>query len=89
MDNNFPTHTELFEVVLLKDGTNEMKANTEDFRRVPIEASSPLQAQMSDKVLVEGYHSIFATKPGILTDPEVMARRRAMDGESKVDRTKL
>ena len=78
---------EQFEVVLLKDGVSDLSAKPEDFKRVLVEASSPIAAQISDKGKVEGFRSIFATKPGVMTEPEVMARRRQVDVQ--VDRSKI
>lgn len=81
MENeSYPRHVEAFEVVLLRDGVNQMAAKWEDFKRLPVEAENTLQAQMLDAVRAEkGWSPIFATKPGLLTEPEVLARRREMD----------
>lgn len=87
MDMNYPVHVEQFEVVLLKDSVSDLSAKPDDFKRVSVEASSPIAAQISDKAKVQGYRAIFATKPGVLTDPEVMARRREADVH--VDRSKI
>lgn len=86
---SYPVHKETFDVVLLKHGVSEMVAKTTDFKRISVEASGPLQAQMHDDVAKEkDYRAIFATKPGVLTDPEVHARRREMEGDP-VDRSKI
>jgi hypothetical protein len=77
--------TELFDIVMLKEGVSEFEAKTTDFKRVPVEARDPLQAQMSEAVAKEkGYRVLFAAKPGVLTDPEIMARRRELDAVGHV-----
>jgi hypothetical protein len=89
MDPNYPVHTESFEVVLLKKGVSSVAAATADFKRLPIVASSPLAAQIHDDVMKEtDYVALFATKPGVMTEPEIHARRREMEGPP-VDRTKM
>jgi hypothetical protein len=85
--HNYPTHLENFEVVLIKKGVSDLSAKPEDFKRVPVQASNPLQAQTKDEAQVDGYHVLFAAKPGVLTDPEIMANRRAIDPPT--DPTKL
>lgn len=84
-NESFPKHTESFEVVLLKDGASQMSASVSDFQRVAVEAESPLQAQMSDEAKKDGWTAIYATKPGLLTEPEVLARRRELDPEAPAD----
>ena len=79
-EENYPQHTEQFEVVMLRLGVSPLTALPGDFKRVPIVATDPLAAQLSDEVRKEtGYITLFAAKPGVLTDPEVHARRREMD----------
>ena len=76
------TRKEAFDVVMLKNGSHSETATVEDFRRVSVTASDPLQAQMSDEVEAarkDGYYVLFAAKPGVLTDPEVHARRRSFE----------
>jgi hypothetical protein len=84
-----PNRSEPFEVVMLKLGVSEVAAKPEDFRRVPIEATDPLQAMQSDAVAkTEGYRPLFAARPGVLTDPEVHARRRAFEAGGNGEQTK-
>ena len=88
-NENWPIHKEAFEVVMLRDGVSQMLAEEKDLRRVSVEASDTLQAQMHDDVRKEkGWHPIGVAKPGILIESEVMARRRALEGPP-IDRSKL
>jgi hypothetical protein len=77
-----PSRKEAFEVVMLKNGAHDLTAKPEDFRRVPVTATDPLQALQSDEVAEakkDGYYSLFAAKPGVLTDPEIHARARSFE----------
>ena len=77
------TRKETFEVVMIKNGRTEQSAAIEDFRRVRVEASDPLQAFTHEDVQkIEGYYPILTAKPGVLTDPEVHARRRSFEASS-------
>lgn len=89
MDQSYPKHVEQFEVVLLKDGASEFTAKADDFKRVAVDAIDPLAAMLSEQVgATKGFHALSATKPGVLTDPEVNARRRDLEGPA-VDRSKI
>jgi hypothetical protein len=89
MDQNFPLHKEPFDVVLLKRGVNSLDASTGDFKRISVEASDPLSAQMHGDVAKEkDYQALFAVPPGVASDPEIQARRREMEGPA-VDRSKI
>lgn len=88
-DETYPIHKEDFEVVMIRDGKHEFTAMPEDYKRIFIEAENPLLAQMDDVIAKEkGWRPIAATKPGVLTAPEVGARQRASAGPF-VDRSKL
>ncbi len=88
-EERYPEHKENFEVVLLKKGVSSLTASPDDFKRVAVEASSPLAAHLDDSVLAEkDYVVLFTAKPGVATEPEIMARRRVMEG-SPIDRSKL
>lgn len=79
---------ELFSVVLVKRSANEMSAKSDDFKRIEVQAADPVAAMLSDEVQKQkDFRPMCATKPGILTDPEIMARRRELD--PTVDRSKL
>lgn len=86
--HNYPHRQEDFEVVLIKEGVSDLDAKPDDFKRVPVSASSPLQAEMDDKCKVKGYRTMFTAKPGVLTDPEIQARRRALEGPT-TDKSKI
>jgi hypothetical protein len=79
---------ESFDVVLLKEGVNPMEAKPDDYKRVPVQATSTLAAQMLDEAQVAGYRPVNATPPGYTTDDEVMARQRELNGPP-VDKSKL
>jgi hypothetical protein len=85
--DSYPRHTEHFEVVMLRDGVGEDDATQDDLKRVAVMASDPLAALMTDEVFAvaktDGFRPIFATKPGMPTGPEIMARRRALEAQSK------
>lgn len=86
---NYPINKEAFEVVLLKDGVSESSALPPDFKRIPVEASSPHAALIDDSVSKEkGWRPLFATKPGVVTDPEMLARQRELNGK-EIDKTKV
>ena len=82
--------TQLFEVVLLKKGGAAHAAVPEDFRRVPVEATSSIGAMYDDKVdaaMLEapGWTRLgFAALPGQLTEPESQARARAHSSSFQV-----
>lgn len=90
MDQTFPQHKELFEVVLLKRGISSLTAGVGDFKRIPVEASAPGMALLDDKIMAEmgEYVPLFAAPPGVMTEPEIHARRREIEGPP-VDRTKV
>ena len=71
---------ENFEVVLIKLTASEFTAKPEDFKRVPVDAADPIQALHTPEANVKGYRVMWATPPGVLTEPEIMARRRELDG---------
>ena len=82
MDDEYAHRKEAFEVVMVKNGKNPESAGIEDFRRVPVMATDPLQAQMSDEVEAakkDVYYPILPGKPGVLTDPEMRARARSFE----------
>jgi hypothetical protein len=80
MPDDFANRKEAFDVVMLKNGKHEATATIEDYRRVPVMASDPLQAQMSDEVAAqEGYYPLRVSRPGELTGPEMQARARAFE----------
>ncbi len=89
-NESYPTHTEHFEVVMLRSGVDEDAATQDDLKRVAVLASDPLAALMADEVQAvaktgeiktDGFRAIFASKPGVPTGPEIMARRRALDAD--------
>ena len=83
MPDDFATRKEAFDVVMLKNGKHSESAAIEDFRRVPVNATDPLQAQMSDEVAKQdGYYPILVAKPGVLTDPEIHARARSFEASN-------
>jgi len=87
--HNYPSHLEDFEVVMLKKGVSELTAGEDDFLRVPVQADQPIAALMKDEVQNHKTHRpLFAARPGVMTDPEIMARRRTMEGPP-VDRSRL
>lgn len=74
---------EAFEVVMIKNGKTEQSAAIEDFRRVRIDATDPLQAFTHEDVQnMEGYYPILTAKPGVLTDAEIHARARAFEASN-------
>lgn len=88
-EENYPKHTELFEVVLIQDGVHEFTAKPSNLRRVVVTAPDPLAAMLDDEVhKTPGWRPLCATKPGVMTDPEVAARRRELEGPA-VDYTKI
>ena len=79
---NYPVSIEPFEVVMLKQGVSEFTATPDDFRRVPVVAADPIKAQQDPDVLAaeqEGYTVMLASRPGIQTQAEVLARGRLYD----------
>lgn len=91
MDTNYPQHKESFEVVLIKRNISSLTAKPGDFKRIPVVATDPLAAQMSDEVIKEKeWLPLFAAPPGVLTDPEIQARQRELSAEvDVVDRSKI
>lgn len=88
---NVPRRTEPFCVVMLPKNVNSLDAKVEDFERVEVDAENSLQAQMSDAVvakLEEGRYVVCTTKPTILSEPEIHARRKQFEGPP-VDLTKI
>jgi hypothetical protein len=87
--DSYPRHTEHFEVVMLRDGVGDDAATQDDLKRVAVMATDPLAALMTDEVLAvaktDGFRAIFASKPGVPTGPEIMARRRALEASSRND----
>lgn len=80
VEESYPVHKEQFEVVMLRNSVSDAHALPGDFKRIEVTATDPLAAQMSDLVRAEtGYTVLFAAKPGVMTDPEIHARRREMD----------
>ena len=78
---NYPKHNEQFEVVLIQDGVHEFNATPKNIKRIAVEASDPLAAMLSDETQKEkGWRPLCATKPGVMTTPEIMARQRAFEG---------
>jgi hypothetical protein len=90
MDQNYPQHKETFEVVLLKKGVSSLTAEPGDFKRIAIEAAAPGIALLDDKIMAEmdAFVPLFAAPPGVMTEPEIHARRREMEGPP-VDRSKV
>jgi putative sterol carrier protein len=87
--HNFPTHTEDFDVVLLKDGVSDLTASPSDFKRVLVTGQAdPIAALMSDTAQVKGFRPLFALPPGVMSSAEIMANRRVMDNDT-LDRTKI
>jgi hypothetical protein len=84
---NYPVHVEAFDVVLIKKGASSLTAKVGDFKRLTIEASSSLAAQLDDRVSAESeYVPMMAIRPGVMSEPEIMARRRELEGPP-VDRS--
>jgi hypothetical protein len=91
METNYPVSTESFEVVLLKQGVSEFTATPDDFRRVSVRATDPIMAQHDPEVIAaeqEGYICLLASRPGIQTQAEVLARGRLYDC-SVTDKSKI
>jgi hypothetical protein len=88
---NDKPQTENLDVVLRKSGKTDQASEPEDYRRVSVVATGPLQAMMSDEVQKaagEGYDVLFTAQPGVLTGPEVLARQRSLEG-TPIDRSKI
>lgn len=78
--DNYPTYTQAFDVVLIKDGVNSMTAKPDDFKRVPVVAADTVQACLHDDVAKEkGFYPLYAVPPGVMGEPEVLAVRRIQD----------
>ena len=75
----YPKRVEDFELVLLKTDVSEFAATPADFKRVHVAAEDQLQAMMSEEAKVSGYRVLFVSKPGVPTEPEILARRRELD----------
>lgn len=83
------SQTRLFEVVMIREGVSDLTATTEDLKRIPVEAADPIGAVMSPEVAgAKGWRPMFAAPPGVPTEPEIMARRRALEGPV-VDKSKI
>lgn len=89
---NHPQRSEEFEVVLIKRGKNPSFAETADFNRIRVTARDPLAAQLSAESDAAqkkfGAVVMHVTKPGMMTDPEIMARQREMNGPA-TDKSKI
>jgi hypothetical protein len=78
-----------FEVVMIRDGVSELTATSDDLKRIAVQAVDPISAVTSKEVAaVKGWRPMFAAPPGVPTEPEIMARRRALEGPV-VDRSKI
>lgn len=84
-------HTELFDVVLVKEGAYPHSAEPEQLKRVTVEASSTLAARSAPEVEAEkGWRPFQVTTPGVSTPEEVNARQRRILGEQPTfDRSKV
>jgi hypothetical protein len=79
MEDNYPTHVQHFEVVMLRDGVDQEAAQPADFLRVAILARDPVAAQNDPDIgLVKGYRPVAATLPNQLTGFELAARNREL-----------
>lgn len=79
-NENYPKRIESFEVVMIRKGKHPGNCAQDDYKRVPVSAENPLQAMMSDEVTREkDFVAQSAVPPGMMTDGEINARRRAMD----------
>lgn len=89
-EDSYPVRIQHFEVVLMKVGASEVTATQDDFRRVAIVAKDQIAA-MTDPAVEAAcgaeYRPIVATPPGMMTGPEAMARRRALDADGYKQRT--
>jgi hypothetical protein len=79
---NYPRHTEAFEVVLLRRIASEFTSLPSDYKRVHVEATDPIAAMTCEEIseYASNYRPIAATKPGVLTEAEILARRRELEG---------
>jgi hypothetical protein len=85
-----PERTQALEVVLQRDGVKGAPT-PEDFRRVPVQAASPLQAMQHPdvaKAAAEGWTVLFADLPGHSSEPEMDAMARSF-GARDLDRSRL
>lgn len=90
-NDTFPTPpNEPFEVVMLDRSKNEFNATPDDFKRVAVEATDPLSAMSCAEVAAEEgkFRTLFAAKPNVKTEPEIMAYRRMVEGDVR-DRSKI
>ena len=79
-DETYQMRKETFDVVMIKTGKHQETAAIEDYRRVSVTASDPLQAQMSDEVAAQkDYYVYQVAKPGVLTGGEMQARARSFE----------
>lgn len=87
-DTEYAPPKEIFEVVLIKNGASVLTCKSEDLKRVTVESTDPLAAMMSDEATkVEGYSVVQATKPDVMIEAEIMAKRRELEGDLS-DRSK-
>jgi hypothetical protein len=70
--------------VLLREGKHQLNATPDDFKRVPVSAPDTFTAMMSDELAPhkEGFVVQYVTAPGMLSEPEIAARRRVVDPAS-------
>jgi hypothetical protein len=83
---DYPRHQERFERVFLRQGVEIREARQEDFRRVPVLAYSLMEARLVEPE--QGWVFYEVTPPGVMTEGEAMAQRRALEGQP-IDRTKI
>lgn len=91
-EDNYPKHVQNFDVVMLRkaDGVHALNATTADFKRIMVTAASPVEAMMDATVEAQvkaGYTVIHAMPPGVMSESELLARRREMDPPT--DRSKI
>lgn len=83
MEDSYPTYSQPFEVVMLRDGVDQDLALPDDFTRLHVVACDPTAAQRAPVVnSLIGFHPIGATPPGALTGPEQMALARTRSTDS-------
>ena len=75
-------HQQNFHVVILKTGVTDMDAQPEDYRRVDVRAGSIGKAYESAEVVAAlaedgGYQIVRAMPPGVRTEGEINAQKRA------------
>ena len=88
-----PQRLEHFEVVMMKSGgPGAHAAKPEDFKRVPVQAADPMNAQFSDEVDAAkkaGFDFVMVAKPGQETEPEMQARHRELSGSHRLDKREV